>query len=203
MIPHMAEPRIIISDYSREDDETLAEACKNKDELAFQELMRRYIGQIFNFSRQYAHAQEDIDDIVQDTFFKVWRYIGRFKIGLRFKPWLFTIARNTALDHIKKKKASPFSDLDNAETETTFADSLSDPEPLPPELFERSALAAELVQALEILHPDHRAILILHYREHLTFEEIAKIVGHPMNTVKSWHRRALFRLRKELTHQNE
>jgi RNA polymerase sigma-70 factor (ECF subfamily) len=186
--------------YAARSDQDLAEACRKQDHLAFQELMNRYMRQIFNFARQYAHTMEDADDIAQDTFFKVWKYITKYTRGRTFKPWLFTIARNTALDHLKKKKAAVFSDLDDNENDLLFVDTLEDPEPLPSELFENSMLVTKLTSALKILNPDHRAILLLHYRENMTFDEIADIVGKPMNTVKSWHRRALLKLRDMLTH---
>ena len=181
-------------------DEELAEKCRAKDGAAFQELMHRYMRQIFNFSRQYAKTSEDAEDIAQDSFFKVWKYIGRYGKCRQFRPWLYTIARNTALDHIKKKKASPFSDLDDTDNDLQFAETLEDPLPLQPELFETAAMAKEVGIALDRLHPDHRAVLILHYREEMTFDEIALVVGRPMNTVKSWHRRALAKLRDMLPH---
>lgn len=188
--------------YREKSDEELAEACKNKDESAFQELMHRYIRQIFNFCRQYAKSVEDAEDIVQDTFFKVWKYVGRYTSGRQFRPWLYTIARNTALDYIKKKKAAVFSELDDLANDLSFADTLEDTGPSPAELFGNAALAEKLAVALEELHPDHRAVLTLHYRENMTFDEIADVVGRPMNTVKSWHRRALLKLKGLLSHHN-
>ncbi|MDE2041381.1 MAG: RNA polymerase sigma factor [Patescibacteria group bacterium] len=180
-------------------DEELVERSKHKDERAFEELMRRYMRQIFNFSRQYARAQEDAEDIAQETFFKVWKYLGKYTAGRQFRPWLYTIARNTALDHLKRKKAAPFSDLDDPENDLSFADTIEDPDPLPSEIFENTQRSQEVLRAMDSLHPEHRAILVLHYHEDMTFEEIAVVVGRPMNTVKSWHRRALMRLRQHLS----
>jgi len=191
-MPAIEQPKI---DYSAQTDEQLVALCKKGDELAFQDLMNRYVGQVFNFLRQYTRGSEDTEDIAQDTFFKAWRHIKKFETGRQFRPWLFTIARNTALDFIKKRKAVNFSDLDDAETEISFADTLADPEPLPPEIFENAELANILSANLKLLHPDHVAVLTLHYREDMTFDEIAIVMNRPMNTVKSWHRRAVERLR--------
>ena len=187
-------------DYTAITDEELAEISKNRDEAAFQELVRRYMKQIFNFARQYSKTSEDAEDIAQDTFLKVWKYIKRYSKGRSFKPWLYTIARNTALDFIKKKKAISFTDLDDDENDMRFADTIEDVEPLQNEVFENAALVAKLTENLVFLHPDHRAILVMHYHEEMTFDEIADIVGKPMNTVKSWHRRALLKLRELLAH---
>ena len=185
--------------YSGQSDEELAEKSRERDEFAFQELMHRYMRQIFNFSRQYSKTAEDAEDIAQDTFFKVWKHIGKYTKNRQFRPWLYTIARNTALDFLKKKSASAFSELDDTDNGLQFADTLEDQEPLAPEILDRSAAADVVNKALESLHPDHRAVLLLHYREEMTFDEISVVVKHPMNTVKSWHRRALFKLRDILS----
>jgi len=194
----------IISNPTRsETDEQLAELCRKGDHGAFHELMDRYLKPIFNFVRQYSKDSEDTDDITQDAFFKVWRNIGQYKKGRAFKPWLYTIARNTALDYLKKKRSVSFSNLDDNESDIAFADTLADNEPLPTELFDRAALTKDMEKKLEKLQPDYRSVIILHYNEDMTFEEIATVVNRPMNTVKSWHRRALLRLReisKDLSH---
>ena len=161
--------------------------------------MRRYLKPIYNFVRQYLRAEDDAEDASQDIFFKVWKYAGRFKHGKRFKPWLYTIARNTALDHIKKRRASAFSELDDVENGLEFEDTLKDEEPLPDEIFESVESSAMLDTLLDTLHPDHRTVLILHYREEMTFNEIAIVMKKPMNTVKSWHRRALGKIRKVMS----
>lgn len=180
-------------------DEQLAESAKSGDEAAFKQLMDRYMNAIYGFALQYARNEEDAEDIAQDSFFKTWKHLRRFTKGRAFKPWLYAIARNTALDHLKKKKAAVFSDLDDAETDTSFADTLKDPEPLPHKVFEDAQTALLLEESLKILHPDHRAVLVLHYHEEMTFEEIADAMEKPMNTVKSWHRRALARIRPHIT----
>jgi len=189
------------TDYTTKTDGELAEACKKGDDQAFKALMERYARSVYNFTRQYVKTEDDIEDVVQDTFFKVWRHIKRFKKERAFKPWLFTIARNTALDHIKKRRATAFSTLDNTENDLVFADTIEDTEPLAPELFEQAELVVELTESMKDLHPDHRAVLIMHYREDLTFDEIAEILDRPMNTVKSWHHRAVIKIRGLLAHR--
>lgn len=197
-----SEQTILAPQYM-ESDEALAKKCKDRDEEAFKVLMNRYMRQIFNFSRQYSKTAEDAEDITQDTFFKVWKYIGKYAENRPFKPWLYTIARNTALDFLKKKKTSLFSDLDDTENDLSFADTIEDVGPLQAEVFENAELSKKLLEMMNDIHPDHRAILIMHYHEDMTFDEIAFIVGKPMNTVKSWHRRALIKLKEKLLHHQQ
>ncbi|MFA6295153.1 MAG: RNA polymerase sigma factor [Candidatus Paceibacterota bacterium] len=190
-----------LESYRTKTDNELIVDCKNHDEQAFRELMDRYMKQIFNFTKQYSKTTEDAEDITQDTFLKVWKYIGRYTRDRSFKPWLYMIARNTALDFLKKKKSLSFSELDDIENDLFFTDTVVDNEPSPEELFANSVIIKELSKVMEDIHPDHRAILVMHYHEDMTFDEISTIIGKPMNTVKSWHRRALIKLQKKLMHQ--
>lgn len=186
-------------------DEQLAQAASGGDDAAFQELMKRHIKRAFALARLYVKADEDAEDIVQDSFFKAWKNLSRFDADKRFGPWLSTIVRNTALDFLKKKRGVAFSALDSETAEgdsASFADTLVDAEPLADELFAKATEAAEAREALLSLHPDHQSALMLHYRDEMTFEEIAVVMGRPMNTVKSWHRRALGKL-KAILHQKQ
>ena len=185
-------------------DEELAQKSIGGEDAAYQELMRRNMRQAFNLARLYIKTDEDAEDVVQESFFKAWKHLKRFDPKKRFSPWLLTIVRHTALDFIKKKKAVSFSALDangahdDEGDGPAFADSLSDAEPLADALFEQAETAAEVAQALDIIHPDHRTVLTLHYHDEMTFEEIADVMQKPMNTVKSWHRRALVKLKGHL-----
>ena len=187
---------------SAKTDEKLIEEAKDGHDNSYRELMKRYISPIYAFARQYAKASEDTDDIVQDAFFKAWKNLNRFKPDKKFRPWLYAITRNTALDYLKKRRSSTFSELDGDDPEIEFVDTLADNEPLPHEDFERAELVKVTDEILEELHPDHRAVIIMHYREDLTFNEIADVMNKPMNTVKSWHRRALGKLKKVMVHRN-
>lgn len=189
-------------DYRSFSDEMLVSKSRNGDDLAFHELVLRYAESIFNFVLPYAKNEDDAEDISQDSFFKAWKYLRRFKKDGKWKPWLYAIARNTALDHIKKKKAFAFSHLDDEETDISFAETLEDPEPLPDEIFDRNQTTEAVTKIMTVLHPDHAAVLFMHYRDAMTFDEIAVVTGRPMNTIKSWHRRALMKLRAELVHHS-
>lgn len=189
-------------EYQKLNDEELAELSKKDDQFAFREIMERYGSPIHRFVSQYAKNKEDALDISQDVFFKVWRKIRSFHKGKKFKPWLYAISRNTSLDFLKKKKAMPFSSLDDEENGLTFADTLEDGEPLQDKVFANNEISTIIDVAMKHLHPEHGAIIIMHYKEGMTFEEIAEVIGKPMNTVKSWHHRSLKKLRKHISHQS-
>ncbi|MFA6404735.1 MAG: RNA polymerase sigma factor [Candidatus Paceibacterota bacterium] len=189
-------------DIRKSTDEQLAIMLKKDvNDNAFHELLYRYTDKIINFAFQYTNNRNDAEDIAQNTFFKVWKKIRSFKNGAKWKPWLYTIARNTAIDFTKKRKTFSFSDLDDIDADIAFGDTLVDPEPLPDEIFSHHNLLEELSHVMEKIHPDHRTVLIMHYHEEMTFDDIATILKKPMNTIKSWHNRSIIKLRNHLLHQ--
>ena len=97
---------------------------------------------------------------------------------------------------MRKRKSVPFSTLDGPEG-ASFSDTLSDQEPLPDELFARDEDGRVLEGLLQHLSAENKDILLLHYVDEMTFDEIGKIRGEPLNTVKSRHRRALLALREK------
>ncbi len=183
-------------------DEELVELWKDGDNDSFQQLMNRYLKQILNFVFQYVRSTEEAEDTVQDTFLKAWKNLGKFKTGKKWKPWIYTIARNTALDYIKRRKTIPFSSLDNENNNEQFSETLEDTEILANQIFEQTQNIQELSVAMSKLCPEYHSVLILHYQEEMTFEEISAIMDTPMNTVKSWHRRALEQIKTLLQSQN-
>jgi RNA polymerase sigma-70 factor (ECF subfamily) len=190
--------------YANLEETQLIGLCIEKDQLAFKELVGRYFGKVENLIKKYIKDQPEIDDVIQETFIKLWKNIKRFKEGNSMKPWLFTIARNSALDNLKKRKNISFSELDDNQ-ESSILETFTDDYKIASEIYEDEEKLAVLRTAMQSLHPDHRTILSLHYEEELTFEDISKVVNKPMNTVKSWHRRALILLRKlmnETLHQS-
>ncbi|NDE68434.1 sigma-70 family RNA polymerase sigma factor, partial [bacterium] len=111
-------------------------------------------------------------------------------------------ARNAAFDQLRKRKIAIFSEIDtsNADTDSGdgFGDSIADESMLADEIAHQAELGKSLSHALATLPPAHRAVVILHDFNEMTFEEIAEMSDVPMNTVKSQYRRSLITLRKLL-----
>lgn len=177
-------------------DSELIASYLNGEETALSLLINRHLKAVYNFVYRLTYNKENTEDIVQETFFKVWKNLKKFRQGENFKTWLFTIARNTTIDFLRKKKEYVFSDFENSEGGNYVADSLADTEPLPDALVEQLEKSKMLEELLSKLTPLYREVLILRYNEDLTFEEIGKVLGKPLDTVKSQHRRALIELRK-------
>src|ERR1700733_2556258 len=93
-------------------DNDLVLQYRSGNKKAFEALVERYFAHVFNFITRYTSDQVAAEDIVQETFVKVWKNIKKFDETKNFKSWLFTIARNTSLDWLRKKKAVPFSSFE-------------------------------------------------------------------------------------------
>lgn len=161
-------------------------------------LVARYFKQIYGFAVRWVDSAEDAEDITQETFVKAWRHLKRFDTERNFKTWLFAIARNTARDFVKKKKAAPFSAFETDEGENILLETLADSAPLPDEMLERKDMGAMIKKMLKDLSPKQRHGLALRFDDDLTFRAIADILAEPLHTVKSRNRRALAMLRKIL-----
>lgn len=171
------------------------------DDSAFEVLLKKYLKPVYNFLYQLTGDRAALDDLTQITFIKVWKNLHRFDTSKSFKVWIFTIARNTAYDYLKKKKTIPFSFFENDEGYNKLEE-ITDEKILPDEILERKNIAREFEKKLENIPSRYRVILLMRYKEDLSLSEIGKILGLPYNTVKSRHQRALQNLKNLLSGEN-
>ena len=192
-------------------DEKLVEEYLSGNEESLHILIERYVKSIYNFVYRYvglSGTEHDAEDIVQDVFISVWKHIRKFDRTKKFKTWIFAIAKNASLNWLNKKRPRLFSEFsaqggsasggENEATDNLFAESIVDTEPLPDKLLERKDIAEGLSTAISKLQPNYREVLLFHYNNDFTFQEISELTGEPLNTVKSRHRRALILLKKML-----
>jgi RNA polymerase sigma-70 factor (ECF subfamily) len=190
--------------HTGDDDARLVAAFLNGDGESFAALVDRHMPMVYKFSYRYVGNADAANDIVQEVFIKVWKNIRKFDQEKSFKTWLLTIAKNTALDAIKKKKAVLFSKIEEGDADLdTFLAPYVEGVALPDELFQRKETKDDLARVLQELNPSYRSVLLLRYAEHLKFREIADTLQEPIDTIKSKHRRALIQLRKLLSDKGE
>ncbi len=165
-------------------------------DAAFEELAQIYLGPIYNFIFRLVGNAGEAEDIAQEVFFRVWKNLRQYKMGASFRAWIFGIARNAVIDKLRKKKDLAFSDLNNKDEENSFIDTLVDEGLLPSEEIEKVLQNEALVELLGQLSFVCREVILLHYNQGFSFEEIGNILHASINTVKSRHHRALLTLRK-------
>lgn len=160
-------------------DNELVELSKTNPDI-FAELVVRYQKPLFRFIRRSSYfSTEDIEDVVQETFIKVYRSLNVFDEALKFSTWIYQIARNTMIDAIRKKQVRPKTTcLEEADAVKFFR---SDENiQLEIETEERIRILQELIEALPY---QYREVLVLRFLEDKSYEEIMDIVQKPKGTV--------------------
>ena len=191
-----------VYDESLPEDTVLAFRAADGDEEAFETLVRKYEKLVCSCIYQTVSNTEDTLDIAQETFLKVYRNIASFKGESSFSSWLYRVAKNCALDFLRKKKPASMSldstDEEGATIDVADTDAKNDPE--------KNALKKEaleiLYSAMEKLSDEHRRMITLRDINGNTYEEIAEILGLEAGTVKSRLFRAREALRKILLKEN-
>ena len=163
----------------------------NGDETALNIIIGRRLKLVYNFAYRLTGNAPAAEDISQETFVKVWKNIKRYDPNQEFKTWLLAIAKNTAIDWMRKRKNFVFSDFETNEGKNLITDFLADPAPLPDKIAGQAEDKKFIGGLLDRLSPAEREIISLRYENNLTFKKIGRILGRPLNTIKSRHRRAI------------
>lgn len=174
-------------------DADLIRQCLAGDDRAFAALVERHGAAVWRTVREILRDKEDVEDVVQESFLAAYRALGRFRGDAQFRTWLLTIAHNAAVSRAQQRSRRRESAFQQDEDETG-ADAFPSADKLPDELLEAKALEEHLARLIEGLPDHYRVVLVLYYYEQLTYEEIAGVVGRPINTVKAHIRRAKIRL---------
>lgn len=159
---------------------------------AFDQLLGLYERKIFGYLYRLTNHPQDAEDLTQETFLKVYRALKTFDTKRKFSTWLYTVATNTAYDWLRKKQRRPeLFIIDDEESSFETIDPDSPYTTLAPKIDLGKALAT-------IDKPIYRTVLLLFYRDGLSYQEIAEVLNCPLNTVKTYLRRAKQALRQAL-----
>ena len=164
-------------------------------ERAFADLVRRYERPIFSLIVRMVHDPAVAEDVAQETFLKAFRRLDTYDPTRKFSSWLFKIAHNATLDHLRRPNLDTLPLEGHGDDETDFAAVLADEKSESPEAGAgRYDLARALDRGLRALRPDYAEVLLLRFRQGLSYQEIAEVTGQPLGTVKT----NIHRARKEL-----
>lgn len=180
-------------------DKKLVENYLKGKESAIELLVSRHLKSVFGFVYHYVGDAKSAEDITQETFLKAWKNLKKFDKEKSFKTWIFTIAKNSSFDYLKKKKPLLFSQLQDADGKNPFVDNVKDKALMPNEVAERNILKNYFNEAINSLSEKYGIVLSLYYIDGFNFREIAEKLGESINTIKSRHRRGLAMVRERLT----
>lgn len=147
-----------------------------------------FVDALYNTAYRMTRNAEDAEDLVQETYFKAYRYYDKFQEGTNLKAWLFKILKNTFINNYRKKQQAP-PQSDFAEIEDAFESQLSEEVTRqmksPEDEVLEDVLDEDVQRALDILPPDYRMAVILADLEGFSYKEIAEILELPVGTVMS------------------
>ncbi len=171
---------------------------KNNDQ-DFELLVKKHLLSVYNFVARFTGDLAEANDITQEAFLKAWKNFKKFDQTKNFKTWIFTIARNTSLDWLRKRRPTAFSALQKFSNENDEAFDVSDESLVSAEeIFDIKKDSERLSGILKKLSPLQQTVIMLKVNENLTFQSMSEILGEPLNTVKSRYRRALASLKAKM-----
>lgn len=172
---------------------------KRGEPRAFEGILRRYEGRVFNFGLRMCGATEDAKDLLQETFMTAFAYIGRFRGEADIPTWLYKIASSICIKKRRKGKFEPKYELsldDLAGEEVSVAPAML---PARPDIDVFRGEVRELIsRALQVLPTKYRIVLVLRDMEGLSVQEVGAVLGLRREAVKSRLHRARVFMREQL-----
>jgi RNA polymerase sigma-70 factor (ECF subfamily) len=189
------------------DADVVALALEGRD-AAHRELIKRYERPVFSLVFRMVRDRELAEDLTQDTFVKVLSHLDRYRSDFKFSSWLFKIANNVAIDHLRRRQldtvsmhGSPNAVTAEAQESTRF--DVADTAENALEEMEAKELGSAIERAIALLRPEYRSCIMLRHVEGRSYEEIASTLDLPLGTVKTYIHRARHELRRALEHTRE
>lgn len=185
------------------DDRTLALQAARGRERAFRELLNRYERPVFSLIYRMVRDRSLAEDLAQEAFIRAFNAIGSYNPGYKFSSWMFKIAHNLTIDHLRKRRldtisihGSPNAVTADEQARTSLV--LESSEERPDAYVENLELGSQIETAIGRLRPEYRAVTLLRHVEGYSYQEIADILEIPLGTVKTYIHRARLELKAAL-----
>jgi RNA polymerase sigma-70 factor (ECF subfamily) len=195
-------------EWARLSDQEVVLQAREGREAAYRELIRRYERPNFALIFRMVRDRELAEDLSQETFVKALNAIGSYRPEFKFSSWIFKIANNAAIDHLRRREldtlsleGSPHAATPEAMQATALQ--IGNREESPLEAVEARELGSAIEAAIGRLRPEYRSCILLRHVEGRAYEEIAEILDLPLGTVKTYIHRARNELRQMLAHLKE
>lgn len=160
-------------------------------EASFEELVRRYQRPIVSYVYRMVNDYDASLDVTQEVFIKVYNSLQRYSCDYKFSTWLYRIAHNAAIDHLRRNSVSAQS-LETENGDGTYQLQIESPNPTPEQNQERTEWRSEIEKVVKQLPAAYRDLILLRHSRDMSYDEIADVTGLPLGTVKN----RLFRARE-------
>jgi len=178
-------------------DEELIARFQQGDAYAYDLLVKRYKDPLMNYIYRFVGSRTDAEDILQETFLRLYKNKHYYREIAKFSTWIYTIAGNLAKTELRKRKRRHFFSINNyMSTDKDYE--LPDKNITPDKYADSTITDVEIQKAIEKLSPKFRQVILLRDIQGFSYEEIANIVNIPLGTVKSRVNRARLRLQQDL-----
>lgn len=180
----------------------LAKLALKGDQRAFAELVELYQDKLFHMAYRMLNNRQEAEDVVQETFLRVYRSLDRYDENQKFSTWIYRIATNLCIDRLRKRKPSYSLDAESSEHEGLDGYSMIPSDNRTPESEVLLTETQRIVhQAIETLPPKYKTIMMLRYIQDLSLQEIGDVLEMPVTTIKTRVHRGREFLRKKLEHK--
>ncbi len=191
-----ASPAMLSNLSAFADRDLVARAVTTEREDAFEELVRRYQRPIASYVYRMVGDYEAALDLTQEVFIKVYNSLGRYRSEFKFSTWIYRIAHNSAVDHLRRY--SNRAQALTGEHEGEQYDLPIESRRLSPEQeSEKAERRAEIESVVRGLPTAYRELVLLRHSHDMSYDEIAEVTGLPLGTVKN----RLFRARETMRQQ--
>lgn len=187
----MAAQSIAIEGIRKLTDAELISSAISGQPDGFEELVMRYQRQITSYVFRMLGDYESALDVTQEVFIKVYNSLDRYSVEYKFSTWIYRIAHNAAIDHMRRNSVTPQS-LEAENADGSFQIQLESRGSSPEQDRERTEWRAEIEAVVKDLPATYRDLIILRHSKDLSYDEIAEVTGLPLGTVKN----RLFRARE-------
>lgn len=189
-------------------DQEIVALARAGQEAAYRELIRRYERPIFSLLFRMVRDRELAEDLAQETFIKALNAIESYRPEFKFSSWIFKIANNSAIDHLRRRELDTLSLEGSPHAETpeaieATALQIGDRQESPLDEVAARELGGQIEAAIAQLRPEYRSCILLRHVEGRAYEEIAQMLNLPLGTVKTYIHRARNELRQLLSHLRE
>ncbi|MGO4372369.1 RNA polymerase sigma factor SigW [Paenibacillus sp. 2TAB19] len=180
----------------------LARLSLKGDQGAFAELVSLYQDKLFHMAYRMLNNRQESEDVVQDTFLRVYKNLDRYDETLKFSTWIYRIATNLCIDRLRKRKPVYSLDAESSEHEGLDGYSMIPSDDRTPETEMLLSDTQRIIhQAIETLPPKYKTVMTLRYMQDLSLQEIGDIMDMPVTTIKTRVHRGREFLRKKLEHK--
>jgi len=187
----MSIKTLILENVRQISDADLVNHAVSGGEAGFEELVRRYQRPIVSYVYRMLNDYEASLDVTQEVFIKVYNSLDRYSCDYKFSTWLYRIAHNAAIDHLRRNSMNAQS-IETENGDGSYQLQIESSDPNPEQIRQRSEWRTEIESVVKRLPAAYRELILLRHSQDLSYDEIADVTGLPLGTVKN----RLFRARE-------